>query len=76
MTSPNMSYRHWTVHDIWVDRSDYVWLTGNGHVVVKYTNKGKFVLQIGKLWYTGGSNDKQLLGRPTAVGTGKDANEV
>jgi DNA-binding beta-propeller fold protein YncE len=66
----------WAEHGIWVDRNDDVWIAGNGHVVLKFTKRGKFLLQIGKLWYTGGSNDKQLLGKPTTMGTDKDTREV
>ena len=66
----------WNVHGLWADKNDDIWIAGNGHVVVKYSNKGKFLLQIGKLWYKGGSNDQQLLGRPTSMGTDQDGQEV
>jgi hypothetical protein len=52
-------------HGIFVDHKDNIWVTGNGHVALKFTRAGKFLLQIGQLWKTGGSNDQTLLGNPT-----------
>jgi hypothetical protein len=66
----------WAEHGLWIDRNDDVWVAGNGHVVLKFTRRGKFLLQIGKLWHTGGSYHKTLLGKPTTMGTDKDAKEV
>jgi hypothetical protein len=68
--------KDWAEHGLWIDGNGDVWIAGNGHVVLKFTDKGKFLLQLGKLWYTGGSNDKQLLGKPTTMGTDKDTKEV
>lgn len=66
----------WAEHGLWIDRRDEVWVAGNGHVVLKFTRAGKFLLQIGKLWHTGGSHHTSLLGKPTTMGTDKDAREV
>jgi DNA-binding beta-propeller fold protein YncE len=61
---------------MWIDRDGNVWIAGNGHVVLKFTSQGKFLLQLGKLWYTAGSNDHSLLGKPTTMSTDKDGKEV
>ena len=63
-------------HGIWVDSSDYVWVTGNGHVALKFTRAGKFLLQIGELWKTNGSNDQRLLGNATGLTVAPRTNEV
>ena len=52
-------------HGIVIDHQDNVWVAGNGHVVLKFTPAGQFLLQIGELWKTNGSNDTRLLGNPT-----------
>ena len=47
-------------HGIYVDHMDNVYIAGNGagnHQVLKFTNDGSFVYQIGKAGVTGGSND-------------------
>ena len=63
-------------HGIWVDHRDNVWVTGNGHVALKFTRTGKFLLQIGELWKTNGNNDPKLLGNPTGLTVDPQANEV
>ena len=63
-------------HGIWVDQANNVWVTGNGHVVLKFTSAGRFLLQIGKLWKTKGSNDHNLLGNSTGLAVDPQANEV
>ena len=68
--------RDWASHGMWIDRNDDVWVAGNGHVVLKFTSMGEFLLQIGKLWHTGGSYDQELLGKPTTMATDQDATEV
>jgi hypothetical protein len=61
-------------HGIYVDDEDNVWLTGSGHIVLKFTRAGELLLQIGEFGQTGGSNDPELLGNPTdmAVDTARD----
>ena len=57
----------------------FVWLTGNANddsQILKFTQDGKFVLQIGKIAPAKGSNDTTQLGRPAEVTIDKDANEV
>jgi DNA-binding beta-propeller fold protein YncE len=63
-------------HGMWIDHDDNVWVTGNGHVALKFTRPGKFLLQIGQLWKTGGSNDEKLLGNPTGLTIDPRTNEV
>jgi hypothetical protein len=61
-------------HGIYVDDEDNVWLTGSGHVVLKFSRAGELLLQIGQFGQTGGSDDTRLLGNPTdmAVDTRRD----
>ena len=52
-----------------------MWI-GSGDVILKFTNAGKFLLQIGRQEQKGGSNDTANLGRPTKVQVDPAANEV
>ena len=63
-------------HGIFVDHKDNIWVTGNGHVALKFTRAGKFLLQIGELWKTGGSNHRRWLGSPTDLAVDPNTNEV
>jgi hypothetical protein len=66
-------------HGIFVDQKDNVWITGNGDKdahILKFTNKGKFLLQIGKYGQSKGSNDTANLGRPAGVAVYAPTNEV
>ena len=63
-------------HGIYVDCKDNVWVTGNGHVLLKFTRNGEFLLQIGRLGQTGGSNHTELLGNPTDMAVDCKSNEV
>ena len=63
-------------HGIYVDHNDNVWIAGFGDVVLKFTRSGKFLMQIGQLYKTGGSNDTRLLGAPTAMVVDPMTNEV
>ena len=63
-------------HGIFVDADDNVWITGNGDVVLKFSKAGKFLLQIGEKFRTGGSNDPKLLGNPTDAVVDVAAREV
>jgi DNA-binding beta-propeller fold protein YncE len=66
-------------HGINIDHKGFVWLGGNGandgHVL-KFTQDGKFVLQIGKLGPQTGSADTTRLGRPADTEVDPVANEV
>lgn len=63
-------------HGMFVDHRNNVWVTGNGHVVLKFSPQGKLLLQIGELWKTNGSNDRKLLGNPCELTVDPQANEV
>ncbi|CAN7259055.1 hypothetical protein LJR220_001136 [Bradyrhizobium sp. LjRoot220] len=66
-------------HGIEVDDRGFVWLTGNAtndSQILKFTQDGKFVLQIGKIAPPKGSNDTTQLGRPAEVTVDTGANEV
>jgi hypothetical protein len=55
-----------TEHGIGVDEDGAVWVTGNGgtdHMLLKFTNDGKFLLQIGGRGVSDGSNDEDSVGR-------------
>lgn len=55
-------------HGIFVDKQDRIWLAGNDkdndHMVLQFTRDGRFVMQIGKVGKTEGSNSREFLGRP------------
>ncbi|MGQ0662130.1 MAG: hypothetical protein ACT4P2_00815 [Pseudomonadota bacterium] len=66
-------------HGIYVDHKDNVWIAGNAendHQVLKFTNDGKFLMQIGRAGQTGGSNHTSLLGRPADTEVDATTNEV
>ena len=66
-------------HGIFVDHAGNVWIAGNGgndHQVLKFTQDGTFLLQIGRAGMTGGSNDTELLGRPADTEVDPETNEV
>ena len=63
-------------HGLFVDHHGNVWVTGNGHVALKFSHEGKFLLQIGELWKSNGSNDRKLLGNPTDLTVDPATNEV
>ena len=61
-----------------VDWKGNVWVSeeSRGHAVVKFTREGKFLLQIGEVDKTNGSNDTKLLGAPSGIDFDPTANEV
>ena len=63
-------------HGIYVDDDDNVWLTGGGHIVLKFSRSGELLLQIGEFGKTAGSNDDGLLGNPNDVAVDTKRNEV
>jgi DNA-binding beta-propeller fold protein YncE len=65
-------------HGIEVDNG-FVWLTGNAendNAILKFTIDGKFVMQIGKIAPSKGSNDTTQLGKPAETAIDKGANEI
>ncbi|HEY2138211.1 MAG TPA: hypothetical protein VGH49_20165, partial [Xanthobacteraceae bacterium] len=66
-------------HGIYIDDNDFVWLAGNGKQdgqLLKFTQDGKFVLQIGHPGPIRGSNDTTALGSPADVAVDVAAREV
>ena len=63
-------------HGMFVDHQDNVWVTGNGHVALKFSRQGELLLQIGELWQNNGSNDPELLGNSCELTVDLDTNEV
>jgi hypothetical protein len=57
-------------HGIFVDSKDNVWLSGNAkedNQILKFTNNGKFLMQIGHAGKNTGSNDIDNLGGPAGL---------
>ena len=57
-------------HGLYVDYKDNVWVAGNGgndHHILKFTQDGQFLLQIGQSGMSQGSNDTQNLRQPTTM---------
>ena len=63
-------------HGLFVDHDGNVWVTGNGHVALKFSHDGQFLLQIGELGRTNGSNDRGLLGSSTDLAVDAATNEL
>jgi hypothetical protein len=66
-------------HGITIDAEGYVWLTGNGDndgQILKFTQDGKFLKQIGHEGPSEGSNSKTQMGRPASVTVDVPAHEV
>ena len=61
-----------------IDWKDNLWIAdeSRGHAVVKFNREGKFLLQIGEVDKTNGSNDTSLLGAPSGTDFDPAANEV
>src|SRR5467141_1684938 len=69
-----------TEHSIFVDQIGDVWITGNGakdRQAIKFTNDGKFILQIGHPSAVPMDNaDTTILGRPAGIEVDEKAHEV
>lgn len=66
-------------HGIEVSDDGFVWIGGNeanDNAILKFTLDGKFVMQIGKIAPSKGSNDTTQLGKPAETAIDKDANEI
>lgn len=66
-------------HGITIDPNGFVWIGGNGSddgQVLKFTQDGRFLLQIGHPAHGAASNDTTRLGRPADVAVDPQANEV
>jgi hypothetical protein len=59
-----------TVHGLYVDEKNTVWIGGNGdddHVVLNFTASGEFIRSFGKRGDTGGNHDRDSLGGPADI---------
>jgi DNA-binding beta-propeller fold protein YncE len=68
-----------TQHGIFVDYKDNVWLSGSAkedNQILKFTNKGKFLMQIGHSGKNKGSNDTANLGGPAGLFVYQKTNEL
>jgi DNA-binding beta-propeller fold protein YncE len=68
-----------TQHGIFVDDKDNVWLSGSAkedNQILKFTNKGKFLMQIGHSGKNKGSNDTANLGGPAGLFVYRKTNEL
>lgn len=64
-----------TEHGIGVDDEGNVWVTGNGgtdHMLLKFSNDGTFLLQVGGRGVSQGSNDETSVGRAADIGAFED----
>ena len=77
---PGQGYEWFTSeHGIYVDSKDNVWLSGNSekdNQILKFTNKGKFLMQIGHAGKNRGSNDIENLGGPAGLFVYPKTNEL
>ena len=87
MSEEERSHFDWPVqeHGIAVDAHDNVWVCGNGRDAkthrdddqcLKFTNNGKFILQLGKSGKSKGSLDTENLGHPSQAVYYAPANEL
>jgi DNA-binding beta-propeller fold protein YncE len=68
-----------TQHGIFVDDKDNVWLSGSAkedNQILKFTNKGRFLMQIGHSGKNRGSNDTANLGGPAGLFVYPKTNEL
>jgi hypothetical protein len=68
-----------TQHGIFVDTKDNVWLSGSAkedNQILKFTNTGKFLMQIGHAGQNRGSNDTENVGGPAGLFVYPKTNEL
>ena len=66
-------------HGIHVDYKGNVWIGGNGEKdahILKFTNDGKFIMQVGHLGGNKGSNDQENFGRVAKIWVDAKSNEA
>jgi DNA-binding beta-propeller fold protein YncE len=66
-------------HGIHVDYKGNVWIGGNGEKdahILKFTNDGKFIMQVGHLGGNKGSNDQENFGRVAKIWVDAKTNEA
>jgi NHL repeat len=77
---PGQGYEWFTSeHGVYVDSKDNVWLSGNSekdNQILKFTSKGKFLMQIGHFAKNRGSNDTENFGGPASLFVYPKTNEL
>ena len=66
-------------HGVHVDYKGNVWIGGNGEKdahLLKFTNDGKFIMQVGRMGMNGGSNDQENFGRVAKIWVDPKSNEA
>ena len=66
-------------HGVHVDYKGNVWIGGNGEKdahLLKFTNDGKFIMQVGHMGMNGGSNDQENFGRVAKIWVDPQSNEA
>jgi hypothetical protein len=66
-------------HGITVDHNNFVWVGGNGegdHHMMKFTREGQYVMQIGAVGASQGSNDTDDVNRLSTMEIDPETNEV
>jgi DNA-binding beta-propeller fold protein YncE len=66
-------------HGVHVDHKGNVWIGGNGEKdahLLKFTKEGKFLMQVGKLGTSKGSNDPETFGRVAKIWVDPKTNEA
>ena len=66
-------------HGLHIDHKGFVWLSGNGDTdgqILKFTQDGKFLMQIGKSGPQTDSKDTSRLGRPAGMVVDPETNEL
>lgn len=66
-------------HGIHVDHNGFVWVAGNGaddHHMMKFTQEGEFVMQIGGIGVSEGSNDPNSVNRASTMEVDPETNEI
>ena len=78
--SPTGEYQWFnSEHGIFVDHNDFVWVAGNGaddHHMMKFTVDGEFVMQIGAVGVSEGSNDINSVNRVSVMEVDPETNEI
>src|SRR6476646_6990640 len=78
--APGQGYEWFaTQHGIFVDTKDNVWLSGSAkedNQILKFTNTGKFLMQIGHSGKNKGSNDTENVGGPAGLFVYPKTNEL
>lgn len=78
--SPTGAYEWFnSEHGIHVDHNDFVWVGGNGtddHHIMKFTKDGDFVMQIGGVGVSTGSNDTDSVNRSATMEVDPETNEL